>query len=140
MLSIETVIKHFTAGPLICLLATPLVIKFAQKCNLLTDASKPSHPAHVHSGIIPRAGGAAIYLGLLMALVIFTPMDKKLAGIILGGLVIVIVGLLDDKYNLSPYIRLVAGLAAALFVVGSGIGVSYIYFFMAGKSFYHIWN
>ena len=56
----------------------------------------------------------------------FLELDKYLRAILLGGLILTIVGWVDDIKDLSPYIRLVANLAVALLVVGAGIGIAYI--------------
>lgn len=111
---------------LISFLATPLVIKIAHFFGLVDSSQKRAHPAHVHQGIIPRAGGLAIFLGVLITSLAFLPLDKHLRGILLGAVVIVTVGLLDDKYDLSPYSRLLTNFLAALCVVGAGIGIAFI--------------
>lgn len=43
-----------------------------------------------------------------------------------GAALIIIMGLLDDKYDLNPYLRLVLGFAAALFPIAAGIGIAFI--------------
>jgi UDP-GlcNAc:undecaprenyl-phosphate GlcNAc-1-phosphate transferase len=107
-------------------LATPPVIKLANYFNLVDNPKRRPHPAHVHRGTIPRAGGLAILVGLLAASLVFLPLDKHLRGILLGALVAVGIGLLDDKYNLSPYFRLLTNFITAAFVVGAGIGIAFI--------------
>jgi UDP-GlcNAc:undecaprenyl-phosphate GlcNAc-1-phosphate transferase len=39
---------------------TPPTIFWAKKLGLVTDKKKRFHPAHTHTGIIPRAGGIPI--------------------------------------------------------------------------------
>jgi UDP-GlcNAc:undecaprenyl-phosphate GlcNAc-1-phosphate transferase len=51
---------------------------------------------------------------------------KHLIGIFIAGLGIVLMGLFDDKYDLSPRLRLVLMFACALIVVGFGVGISYV--------------
>ncbi|MBU0998274.1 undecaprenyl/decaprenyl-phosphate alpha-N-acetylglucosaminyl 1-phosphate transferase [Patescibacteria group bacterium] len=54
------------------------------------------------------------------------PLDKHLIGILIGATIIVIMGILDDKYNLNPYLRIGIGFIAAAAPIISGIGISYI--------------
>ncbi len=104
----------------------PLVIKLANKYGLVDDPKHRRHPAHTHKGVIPRAGGLAIYLGIMIPSLLFLPINKALIGILLAGLLTTLIGLWDDKKDLSPHFRLVANILTALLVVGAGIGIPYI--------------
>jgi UDP-GlcNAc:undecaprenyl-phosphate GlcNAc-1-phosphate transferase len=105
---------------------TPLVIRFANQFNLIDDPSKRDHPAHTHDQPIPRAGGLAILFGISIPLLLFLPMSKALAGIILASIIAVGIGLWDDYHDLSPYLRFGLNLFTAVIVVGVGIGIPYI--------------
>ncbi len=105
---------------------TPLVIKLANFFGLVDDSQKREHPAHTHHGVVPRAGGLAVFLGIFLISLIFLPLDKHLQGILLGSLIVVLVGLLDDKYDLSPYLRLGTNFLAAGCLVVAGIGINFI--------------
>lgn len=123
--------KHLIFFPilvsfLVSFWATPLVIKFAKFLGLVDNPQKRYHPAQVHRGTIPRAGGLAIFIGVLITSLIFLPLDRHLKGILLGAVVVIVVGLLDDKYDLSPYFRLLTNFLAAFCVVGAGIGIAFI--------------
>lgn len=129
MFSIETLQKFFLPAfyaAFLSLLATPIVIRLAKKYNLVDDPKKRYHPAHTHTGIIPRAGGLAIFFGIALAIIIFIPVSKLVIGIILGSLLLVVVGLADDRHDISPYIRLLTNALAAAIVVGAGAGIPYI--------------
>lgn len=111
---------------ILTVLITPLVIKFAKKQGLVDNPKLRPHPAHVQTRIIPRAGGLAIYLGLIITSLIFLPIQKYLIGIFAGITLLLFVGLADDKaIKFSPYIRLGLLFIAALFAVGAGIGISF---------------
>ena len=105
---------------------TPVVIKVAHKYKLIDDPKKNKHPKVIHDRPTPRGGGLAIFLAFGTASLIFLPLDKHLTGILLGGLVLVIMGLMDDRYNLSPYLRLPIMFFAALLPIASGIGIAFI--------------
>jgi len=111
---------------LITFLITPLVAQFAKRFGLVDDPSKRFHPAHTHKGVIPRAGGLAIFLGFLSSSLLFLPINKILLGIILGSTLVVLIGLWDDLIDLSPYFRFLTNFLAASLVVGAGVGIPYI--------------
>src|SRR4030042_2249837 len=90
----------------ITFLATPVVSKLAGRLGIIDDPAKNNHEKVLHTYPTPRGGGISIFLGILVALLLFLPLDKHLKGFLLGATIIVIVGFLDDKYNLNPYLRL----------------------------------
>ena len=111
---------------LVAFAATPLVIRFAKKFGLMDDPKKHKHPAIIHTHPTPRAGGLAIFAAIAVASFLFLPNDKYILAILGGGAVIIIIGLLDDKYDLNPYLRLFIGFVAALFPIAAGIGIAFI--------------
>lgn len=111
---------------LLTALVTPLVAVLARKYGLVDDPKHRYHPAHTHKGIIPRAGGLAILLGIFITTVVSLPLTPQLIGILIGSVILTIVGLLDDKKDVNPYIRLVANGAVAILVVSTGSVIPYI--------------
>jgi UDP-GlcNAc:undecaprenyl-phosphate/decaprenyl-phosphate GlcNAc-1-phosphate transferase len=107
-------------------LLTPLGIIFAQKFNLLDNPKIRQHPAHTHKGTIPRAGGLPIFLGIFLPLFIFIPISLQSIGIFIGAILLILVGIWDDKKDISPYLRFIINVIAALITVNSGIFVPYI--------------
>lgn len=112
---------------LITILAIPPTIKLAKRFNLMDNPKVRPHPAHTQTRIVPRAGGLPVFISLIFSILIFTHVDKTAIGIIGGLTILVLVGLWDDKYHhLSPYLRLISQLIAALSLVISGIGINFI--------------
>ncbi|HLL60268.1 MAG TPA: MraY family glycosyltransferase [Candidatus Nitrosocosmicus sp.] len=111
---------------LIVILVTPLVIKLAHKYKLIDDVKLRKHPANTHKGLIPRGGGVAIFIGIFLTTLLFLPLNKILIGILIGSFLIVIVGLLDDYFDLSPYLRLIMSVAIVLIVILFGLGIPYV--------------
>jgi len=102
-------------------------IKLAQKFNLLDNPKLRLHPAQVHTKTIPRAGGLACFIGIVLAIFIFIPIEKHIIGVLLALFVILTVGLIDDKYHrFSPYKRLLVQFLAAGLIVISGVGITFI--------------
>lgn len=75
---------------------------------------------------VPRGGGMPIFVGVVITLLVFAPLDKHLLGIIIASTLTLIIGLMDDIKDISPRLRLATNLMAALIVVASGIGIAYI--------------
>lgn len=110
---------------IVSLAVTPLVINLAKKYGFVDDP-KRKHPGVIHTVITPRAGGVPILIALL-TVVFFLPIDRHVAAILVGAILTVVLGTLDDKYDLSPILRLVVMfiIATATVVIG-GIGLTYI--------------
>lgn len=116
----------FLTSFIIVLLTTPFTIKLAKKYGLVDDPEKSEHPARIHKRVVAKAGGIPIFLSLLISLIIFVPLAKPIIGIIVGSLVLLIVGLVDDLKDLSPYPRLLVQIMAAAIVVGTGVGITFV--------------
>lgn len=114
------------AAFIISLLVTPLIIKFAHVLKIIDNPKIRRHPAVLHTKPTPRGGGIPIFLAIAATSLVFLPQDPRLLAILLGGLVVVVIGFIDDRSDSSPYMRLVAQFAAAGIVVASGIGISFI--------------
>lgn len=115
----------FIVSTILSFLFTIPTIWLAKKFNLVTKKTRV-HPAHTHIGIIPRGGGIPIYLALLLTSLIFLPINKILFGILLASSILVIIGVLDDYYDLSPYLRFIGNLLISALVIGFGLGIPYI--------------
>jgi len=116
----------FFSSLIVTLVTAPLVILFARKYHLVDNPKTRYHPAHTHKGSIPRAGGLAIYIGILIGILYFIPLTKVTIGVLLGSLLLIIIGLFDDKKDVNPYIRLTTNAIATLIVVFAGIGIPYV--------------
>lgn len=105
---------------------TPIVIKFAKRLKIMDDPKKNKHPKVIHTKPIPRGGGIPIFIAILITSLLFIPMDKHLTSILIGAGIIFVMGFLDDRYNLNPYIRLTVGFIAAFIPISQGIGISFL--------------
>lgn len=110
----------------ITLLVTPLSKKFAFKVGAVAEPNERS----MHVQPMPLAGGTAIVLGFIVTVVVLAPTIKsfefeKYIGLVIGGIIISIVGLLDDIYDLKATVKLFFQILAALIVVltGTQIGI-----------------
>ncbi|MFD0696810.1 MraY family glycosyltransferase [Paenibacillus sp. GCM10027628] len=117
----------FIASCLMALLLTPLVKKFAFWVGAV-DA--PNH-RKVHTRIMPRLGGLAIFLAFVGAYFVISPAldvvnSDAAFGLLIGGFVIVVTGALDDRFQLSPKWKLLGQLIAACIVVAFGLKIDLV--------------
>lgn len=121
--------EYFLAfGIAACLayLLTPPTIYLAERFGLVTDSKFRKHPAHTHIGLIPRGGGLPLYLGFIITALMFIPLNKLFIGILIASTLTIIIGLLDDYYDLSPYLRFGLNLIISGVVIGFGLGIPFV--------------
>lgn len=117
----------FIASCTLALIATPLVKKFAFWVGAI---SVPNHRS-VHTKNMPLMGGLAIFLSfavVYVAVALYTgqyDIDVML-GMLIGGAIIVIVGAVDDRYNISPKLKLLGQVAGASVVTSFGLYINYV--------------
>ena len=90
-------------------MVTPSVQRLAVRCGAV---DKPE-ARKVHKGIIPRLGGLAIYAGFIAAVLASVHMTWELLGILVGGTAILLLGVVDDVYQISAKTKLLGQIAAA---------------------------
>jgi UDP-GlcNAc:undecaprenyl-phosphate GlcNAc-1-phosphate transferase len=117
----------FILAFLIALIITPYSKRLAIKIGAIDEPKDRG----VHNKPMPLAGGTAIVLGFIITIVLFSPAvegfeAKNYIGFIGGGLIITLVGLLDDIYDIKARIKLIFQLVAALLVVFSGITIDVV--------------
>lgn len=113
-------ILAFVVAFLAAFSATPLAVKIAYKIGAV-DVPKDSR--RMHKKPIPRLGGIAIVFGFLVSAVCFCKMPWEFIGIILGALIIVVLGVLDDRKPIPAIIKLLVQIAAAIIPVLFGVKI-----------------
>ncbi len=121
-----SILLPLLVSAIISLLSAYPAIRFAKKFNLIDDPKTNHHPKVIHQHPTPRGGGLAIFASILISSLVFIPLDPHLFAILLGASILVITGLIDDKYNLNPYYRLAIQFFAASIPIISGIGISFV--------------
>ena len=108
----------------------PYVIRFGQKFNLIDAPDQRKY----HKENVVRIGGIAILLGLIIAFLFisfihnFLPdLDLSLNSPFLAALItcfiFFLIGLLDDLFSLSPFLRLGIQFIVTLFAWSQGLGI-----------------
>ncbi|MCO7124982.1 undecaprenyl/decaprenyl-phosphate alpha-N-acetylglucosaminyl 1-phosphate transferase [Sporolactobacillus shoreicorticis] len=111
---------------LICFLAAVALTPLVRKLAIRIGATDLPNARKVHKKIMPRMGGLAIYLAFMIGMLIMWPDSSFTLPLIIGSVIIIITGVLDDMYSLSPKVKIVAHFFAALVIVNSGISVTFI--------------
>jgi UDP-GlcNAc:undecaprenyl-phosphate GlcNAc-1-phosphate transferase len=127
------------AAAIIAFAATPLVQRFARKIGAI---DVPKDDRRMHKVPTPRVGGLAIFAGFLVSVLIFSHLDMDKRAMLLGALVIVVLGILDDTLTLKAPIKLFGQIAAALIPVflGDMVIQSFSNPFGAGYIHLHGWG
>ena len=72
---------------------------------------------------IPYYGGLTIFLAFVISILAFVTLNMQLAGLLMGGFLIALIGFLDDRFNLSPLLRLFAQAFAGAILFYFGVGI-----------------
>ncbi|MFS0688561.1 MraY family glycosyltransferase [Sporosarcina sp. 179-K 8C2 HS] len=98
------------------IILTPLVIKFAFRIGAV------DHPNYrkVHASVMPRIGGMAIFGAFVIGYLLLRPSDEHAVGILVGAIIIIVTGFLDDMLEITAKAKLIGQLAAAIVVVTWG--------------------
>ena len=120
-------IAAFVCAFSICLLTTP----FAKRMSIKLGAIDYPKKRGLHKEPIPRMGGLAIVLGFVITMLLLLPFIEEIrtlqfAGFIGGAFVIVLLGMVDDIYNLGAKIKFAVQLFAALIVVFTGTTIDLV--------------
>lgn len=101
---------------------TPLTRQIAMRLGVV---DKPNQPRKTHKDHKPMMGGLAIYLALTISVLVFSPPQhiRELLAIVSGAGLLALVGLIDDRYELSWRVRFIVQFAAALVLVIVGIQI-----------------
>ena len=101
---------------------TPAVKMLAIKIKAI-DVPKDSR--RMHKVPIPRAGGLAIFAGFLVGFLLFGQLTAQSRAILIGALLLVALGMVDDVVALKPHIKFLGQIVAALIPVLNGVVVTY---------------
>ena len=128
----------FILAFIITFMTTPYTRKLANKIGAI---DVPKDKRRMHTKKMPKFGGPAVILGLLVSMVylitvmsiegsinLFTEQEygKKLFGVFLGIVIITITGILDDTKTLKWWQQLIGQVSAAIVVVLFGVKIEHL--------------
>lgn len=84
----------------------------------------PRDARRMHKKPTPRLGGIALFFGFLVSLLCFCEITRELIAVLIGAIIIVILGIIDDSRGLGAKVKFCVQIVAALVVVfGGGIRI-----------------
>lgn len=111
---------------IICFIASLIITPFVKKLAIKIGATDAPNQRKVHTKIMPRLGGLAIFISFLIGVAFLRPESEFLIPILIGACIIIVIGVLDDMMELSAKVKFLGQIAAALVVVLGGVQVNYI--------------
>jgi len=121
-----TIVLPFVIAFLATTIATPICLVFLKKFKLYDDPKKHNHPAVIHDRPIPRGGGIPLLFGIIVSAAFFVPINTLTIALLVASLLALTIGVLDDKVDVSPYLRFFGNFIVAGIVVGNGISIPFI--------------
>ena len=114
-----TAIAAFAVAAAVAGLVTPLTARLAHRVGAV---DRPGERG-LSDRPMPRLGGLALLAGVLVAGALFLPAGPEWRAILAGAALITAIGALDDRWGLSPAVKLAGQIAAALIPVLAGVRV-----------------
>ncbi len=102
---------------------TPLAVWFAPKIGAMDI---PKDARRVHNKPMPRFGGAAIYIGMMVSLAVFTLQGRGVVPIMMGCTIVYALGLIDDLMDMKPIIKFAGQVLAATVVFAMGVRITFV--------------
>ncbi|RSD25214.1 glycosyltransferase family 4 protein [Mesobacillus subterraneus] len=127
---------------ILCFISSILITPFVKKLAFKVGATDQPNQRKVHAKVMPRMGGLAIYISFISGLLIMNPDSPYHLAIVVGSIIIVLTGILDDIFELKARVKLINQIAAALVVVlWGGIDVDFINLpFGRGELEFGVWS
>jgi UDP-GlcNAc:undecaprenyl-phosphate/decaprenyl-phosphate GlcNAc-1-phosphate transferase len=110
-------------GFLIAFLLMPIMIRLAPGLKLI---DKPDTKRKRHSRPTPVIGGIAIYLAFAATILLNFHFSAEMKGILIGCSLLFVVGVLDDRFGLPAWLRLLCQVGASLYLVYAGVHVTFV--------------
>ena len=102
----------------ITIASTPPVKQLAQRIGAI-DIPKDERRIHKHP--IPRLGGLAIFIGFILSVLFLADITPQFSGILLGSVIIIVIGVVDDIMSLPAILKFFIQIIAALVAVNNGV-------------------
>ncbi len=114
----------FAVALLVAFVATPMARRVALRAGIVDQPSARK----VHLSPVPLLGGAAMYLAVIIALILFGDRAYvgQLAAILLGATLVSFLGIWDDRQSIPALFRLAGQVVAAGILIWSGVQVAFL--------------
>ena len=92
---------------------TPYMARVGKKQNMM---DMPGH-RKIHEEAIPNLGGIVIFFGFLLSLLFVVQIGGQTKALLIGGVIILLLGVVDDIVDLSPKHKFIIQMVPALIVI-----------------------
>ena len=92
---------------------TPYMARVGRKQNMVDI---PGH-RKIHEEAIPNLGGIVIFFGFLLSLLFVVQIEGQIKALLIGGVIILLLGVVDDIVDLSPKYKFIIQMVPALIVI-----------------------
>ncbi len=127
--------KEYVLALLLAAAATYLLTPLVRRGAIATRAMHAARTRDVHVVPTPLLGGLAMYAGLAAGLLVADqltylreafPSSRTVPGLLLAGAVLVITGIIDDRWGMGAVSKLAAQVAAGAILVWSGVVLAWV--------------
>jgi len=128
-------VKEYVLALLLAAAATYLLTPLVRRGAIATRAMHAARTRDVHVVPTPLLGGLAMYAGLVAGLLVADQLtylreafqsSRTVPGLLLAGGVLVITGIIDDRWGMGAISKLAAQVAAGAILVWSGVVLSWV--------------
>jgi UDP-GlcNAc:undecaprenyl-phosphate GlcNAc-1-phosphate transferase len=92
---------------------TPYMARVGKKQNMM---DMPGH-RKIHEEAIPNLGGIVIFFGFLLSLLFVVQIEGQVKALLIGGVIILLLGVVDDIVDLPPKHKFIIQMVPALIVI-----------------------
>lgn len=118
----------------LALILTPIAIRIAPRIGAM---DVPKDGRRMHTKAMPRFGGMAVFIGTTISLGIFSTHDPRMKVVIAGGVLIYMLGIVDDLHNLNAKVKFLGQLAVAIMMYSFDIRIEFITnYFGEGRAYF----
>ncbi|UKS31052.1 undecaprenyl/decaprenyl-phosphate alpha-N-acetylglucosaminyl 1-phosphate transferase [Paenibacillus sp. HWE-109] len=120
-----------------------LIMPFIRRLSIAIGAVAVPNHRTMHSSIMPRLGGLAIFISFMSAAALFyaklAPTLPAFWGLFIAACIIEVVGVIDDVYTLSAKWKMLGQLLAASTVALSGFTIDQIHIPFGSDMYFPAW-
>lgn len=95
----------------------PVAKSIAEKIGAI---DLPKEERRMHNFALPRLGGLAVFFGFLVGVLAFVGLTRQIVGLLVGAVIIVVLGIVDDSRNLPAKFKFLVQIIAATITVVLG--------------------
>lgn len=121
---------------LVALLLTPLVRRAAVRADFVDYPRE----RRVHTAPLAMGGGVAIFAAFWLALFLSGNWTSELGGLLAASTLVLLLGLADDRWELSPGVKLLGQIAASLVLIATGTRIEFVTNPFGGMIYLSYWS